>query len=97
MDLLRSTLPQLAGGDKKFNLYKSDRSKNLVRLKVKTLTPEEIYGSMNATGIKKTLLYIKLKVRRLLCFKLKVNQLCLFVASLTSRLLDCFQVQIQTI
>ncbi|XP_037541752.1 zinc finger and BTB domain-containing protein 11 [Nematolebias whitei] len=61
VDLLRSTLPQLAGGDKKFNLYKSDRSKNLVRLKVKTLTPEKIYGSMNATGIRKTLLYIKLK------------------------------------
>ncbi|XP_017294929.1 zinc finger protein 287 isoform X6 [Kryptolebias marmoratus] len=61
LDLLRSTLPQLAGDDTKFNIYKSDRRKKLVRLKVKTITPEEIYKNTTTTGVKKTLLYIKLK------------------------------------
>ena len=62
MNLLRSTFPQLAGDDKKFHMYKSDRSRRLQRLRVKSLTPEEIYRSMRSTGIKKTYLYIKLKV-----------------------------------
>lgn len=62
LELLRSALPQLAGHDKKFNIYKSDRHKKLLRLKVKTLTPEEIFRSSTNTGIRKALLYIKLKV-----------------------------------
>ncbi|XP_038587327.1 zinc finger protein 37-like isoform X2 [Micropterus salmoides] len=61
LDLLRSTFPQLAGDDKRFHVFKSDRSRRLQRLKVKTLTPEEIYRSMKSTGVEKTLLYIRLK------------------------------------
>lgn len=62
MDLLRSTFPQLAGDNKPFAIFKSDRSRRLQRLKVRTLTPEEIYRTMKSTGIQKTLLYIRLKV-----------------------------------
>ncbi|MEQ2168471.1 hypothetical protein GOODEAATRI_014763 [Goodea atripinnis] len=62
LDLLRITFPQLVGDDKKINIFKSDRSRKLQRLKVSTMTPEEIYRSMKSTGIKKSLLYIKLKV-----------------------------------
>lgn len=62
LDLLRSTFPQLAGDDKPFDMFKSDRSRRLQRLRVKTLTPEEIYRTMKSTGVEKTLLYIRLKV-----------------------------------
>ncbi|XP_044039816.1 zinc finger protein 37-like isoform X2 [Siniperca chuatsi] len=61
LDLLRSTFPQLAGDNKPLDVFKSDRSRRLQRLKVKTLTPEEIYRSMKSTGVEKTLLYIRLK------------------------------------
>ncbi|XP_047242789.1 zinc finger protein 250-like isoform X3 [Girardinichthys multiradiatus] len=61
LDLLRITFPQLVGDDKKINIFKSDRSRKLQRLKVSPMTPEEIYRSMKSTGIKKSLLYIKLK------------------------------------
>uniref|UniRef100_A0A3Q2PH00 Zinc finger protein 37-like n=1 Tax=Fundulus heteroclitus TaxID=8078 RepID=A0A3Q2PH00_FUNHE len=61
LDLLRITFPQLVGDDKKIHMYKSDRSRKLQKLKVNALTPEEIYKSMRSTGIKKSLLYIKLK------------------------------------
>ncbi|KAI3376492.1 hypothetical protein L3Q82_016451 [Scortum barcoo] len=60
-DLLRSTFPQLAGENKSFSIFKSDRSRRLQRLNVKTLTPEEIYRTMKSTGIQKTLLYLRLK------------------------------------
>ncbi|XP_071315959.1 uncharacterized protein [Trachinotus anak] len=60
LDLLRSTFPQL-DGDKRFDVFKSDRSRRLQRLRVKTLTPEGIYRSMKSTGVSKTLLYIRLK------------------------------------
>ncbi|XP_039996637.1 zinc finger protein 37-like isoform X3 [Xiphias gladius] len=63
LDLLRSTFPQLAGDDKPFDMFKSDRSRRLQRLRVKTLTPEEIYRTMKSTGVEKTLLYIRLKTR----------------------------------
>eukprot|EP00064_Thunnus_orientalis_P020649 superscaffoldBa00005800_g20791 len=59
--LLRSAFPQLAGDDKPFNVFKSDRSRRLQRLRVKTLTPEEIYRAMKSTGVEKTVLYIRLK------------------------------------
>lgn len=62
VDLLRSTFPQLAGGDKCLELFKSDRSRRLQRLPVSTLTPEEIYRSMKGTRADKTLLYVQLKV-----------------------------------
>ncbi|KAM4714019.1 uncharacterized protein FYW61_019127 isoform 2-T2 [Anableps anableps] len=61
LDLLRFTFPQLVGDDKKIKMYKSDRSRKLQKLKVNALTPEEIYRSMRSTGIKKSLLYVKLK------------------------------------
>ncbi|XP_040887551.1 zinc finger protein 846-like isoform X2 [Toxotes jaculatrix] len=61
LDLLRSAFPQLAGDDRPFHVFKSDRSRRLQRLRVKTLTPEEIYRSMKSTGVEKTLLYIRLK------------------------------------
>ncbi|XP_018545307.1 zinc finger protein 317 [Lates calcarifer] len=59
LDLLQSTFPQLAGDNKSFHMFKSDRSKRLQRLKVKTLTPEEIYKTMKSTGVEKTILYIR--------------------------------------
>lgn len=62
LDLLRSTFPQLAGDDKRFHVFKSDRSRRLQRLKVKTLTPEEIYRSIRLTGAGHSALYIRLKV-----------------------------------
>ncbi|XP_062301143.1 zinc finger protein 250-like isoform X2 [Scomber scombrus] len=60
LELLRSTFPQLAA-DKPFNVFKSDRSRKLQRLRVKTLTPEEIYRAMKSTGVEKSVLYIRLK------------------------------------
>lgn len=62
VDLLKSTFPQLAGGDKCLELFKSDRSRRLQRLPVTTLTPEEIYRTMKGTRVDKTLLYVRLKV-----------------------------------
>uniref|UniRef100_UPI0037E915FF zinc finger protein 37-like n=1 Tax=Semicossyphus pulcher TaxID=241346 RepID=UPI0037E915FF len=61
LDLLRAAFPQLAGENKPLQVFKSDRSRRLQRLRVKTLTPEEIYRSMRSTGVEKTLLYIRLK------------------------------------
>ncbi|XP_068569162.1 zinc finger protein 37-like [Cebidichthys violaceus] len=59
LDLLRSTFPQLGGHDKPFDIFKSDRSRRLQKLKVKTMTPEEIFRT-RSTG-EKTLIYIRLK------------------------------------
>ncbi|XP_008290879.1 transcriptional repressor CTCF-like isoform X2 [Stegastes partitus] len=61
LDLLRSTFPQLAGDNKPFSIFKVDRSQRLQRLVVNSLTPDEIYRTMKSTGIRKTLLYIRLK------------------------------------
>ncbi|XP_045921409.1 uncharacterized protein LOC123980886 isoform X2 [Micropterus dolomieu] len=61
LDLLRSTFPQLAGHNKPFNVFKSDRSKRLQPLEVKTLTPEEIFRSIRLTGAGYSALYIRLK------------------------------------
>ncbi|XP_074555301.1 uncharacterized protein LOC141811219 [Halichoeres trimaculatus] len=60
LGLLRSSFPQLSDG-KSFSVFKSDRSRRLRRLHVKTLTPEEIYRSMRSTGVEKSLLYLRLK------------------------------------
>ncbi|TDG99439.1 hypothetical protein EPR50_G00193350, partial [Perca flavescens] len=54
LSLLRSSFPQLAGDDKTFTIFKSDRSWRLQRLKVKKMTPE------NVIRITK-FLYIRLK------------------------------------
>lgn len=48
-------------------MFRSDRSRRLQRLRVKTITPEEIYRSMKSTGGSKTLVYIRLKVLQCLC------------------------------
>lgn len=67
MDLLRVTFPQLVGDDRKINVFKSDRSRKLQKLRMSSLTPEEIYRSTRSTGSKKSVLYIKLKVRKIIC------------------------------
>ncbi|XP_041820709.1 zinc finger protein 568-like [Chelmon rostratus] len=61
LGLLRSTFPQLAEDNKPFDIFRSDRSRRLQRLKLKTLTPEEIYRTMKSTGLRGTCLYIRLK------------------------------------
>ncbi|XP_069375077.1 uncharacterized protein [Paralichthys olivaceus] len=61
LDLLKSTFPQLTGDIKMFDVFKSDRSRKLQRLKVRTLTPEDICRTLKSTGIERTLLYIKQK------------------------------------
>ncbi|XP_030287005.1 zinc finger and SCAN domain-containing protein 2-like [Sparus aurata] len=61
LDQLRSAFPQLAGDDKPLDLYKSDRSRRLQRLRVATLTPDEISRTMKPIRVDKTLLYIRLK------------------------------------
>ncbi|XP_035506459.2 uncharacterized protein LOC118319874 [Scophthalmus maximus] len=55
LDLLRSTFPQLAG-DKPIDIFTTDRSRRLMPLRVKRLTPEMIY---RASG--HSTLYIRLK------------------------------------
>uniref|UniRef100_A0A1A8HPX6 C2H2-type domain-containing protein n=2 Tax=Nothobranchius kuhntae TaxID=321403 RepID=A0A1A8HPX6_NOTKU len=59
--LLKSTFPQLVGDDRRFSIYKSDRNKKLQKVRVKSLTPEEIYKNMKSTGIRKNFIYIKVK------------------------------------
>uniref|UniRef100_A0A1A8FLV4 C2H2-type domain-containing protein n=1 Tax=Nothobranchius korthausae TaxID=1143690 RepID=A0A1A8FLV4_9TELE len=59
--LLKSTFPQLVGNDRRFSIYKSDRNKKLQKVRVKSLTPEEIYKNMKSTGFRKNFIYIKLK------------------------------------
>ncbi|KAM9836858.1 uncharacterized protein ACBR49_019272 [Aulostomus maculatus] len=61
LDLLKSVFPQLDHQHKPFNVYKSDRSRRLQRLNVKTLRPEEIYRAMRSTGAEKAIMYIRLK------------------------------------
>ncbi|XP_060922632.1 zinc finger protein 616-like [Limanda limanda] len=63
LDLLKSTFPQLTGDNNMFEVFKSDRSRKLQRLKVRTLTPEDICRSLKATGIERTLIYIKQKTK----------------------------------
>ncbi|XP_068443531.1 uncharacterized protein [Clinocottus analis] len=58
LDLLRSTFPQLEP-QKPFDVFKSDRSRRLQRLVVKTLTPEEILRTRSPGD--KSLIYIRLK------------------------------------
>nr|XP_004574919.2 zinc finger protein 583 [Maylandia zebra] len=60
LDMIKSTFPQLAG-DKPLNIFKSDHSKRLQRLMLKTLTPEDIYRTTKPTGLEKAVLYVKLK------------------------------------
>ncbi|XP_078138419.1 uncharacterized protein LOC144538173 [Centroberyx gerrardi] len=59
--LLRSRFPQLAGGNKPFDLFTVDSSRKLQPLKLKTLTPEEIHRSIKSSGKGRSALYIRLK------------------------------------
>uniref|UniRef100_A0A3B4WVV7 C2H2-type domain-containing protein n=1 Tax=Seriola lalandi dorsalis TaxID=1841481 RepID=A0A3B4WVV7_SERLL len=60
LDLLKSTFPQLAT-DKPFDFFTTDRSRTLQPLRVKTLTPEEICGTIRSIGAGNSALYIRLK------------------------------------
>ncbi|XP_071402939.1 uncharacterized protein, partial [Centroberyx affinis] len=61
LDLLRSRFPRLAGGNKPFDLFTTDRSRRLHPLKLKTWTPEEIHRSIKSIGAGNSALYIRLK------------------------------------
>ncbi|KAM9328586.1 uncharacterized protein KZ484_019981 isoform 2-T2 [Pholidichthys leucotaenia] len=61
LNLLRTTFPQLAEAGKPFNLYKCDGNGKLEKLNMTMLKPEEIYVAMKSTGVKKPILYIKVK------------------------------------
>ncbi|XP_008290880.1 uncharacterized protein LOC103365255 [Stegastes partitus] len=56
--LLRSSFPQLAAGEP-FDVFTTDRTKRLLPLEVKSLTPEEIYRTIRSSG--NSALYIRLK------------------------------------
>nr|XP_054593383.1 zinc finger protein 250 isoform X1 [Nothobranchius furzeri] len=58
LDLLRSTFPQLEDGEP-FDIFMTDQSRRLLPLRVKALTPEEIYSTIRSTG--KLSIYIRLK------------------------------------
>ncbi|KAM7376893.1 hypothetical protein PAMA_013592 [Pampus argenteus] len=60
LQLLRSSFPQLAGEDKPFDVFTCDKRRRLQRLKLKTLTAEEIQRNISCSGWKSTL-YIRLK------------------------------------
>ncbi|XP_078138427.1 uncharacterized protein LOC144538179 [Centroberyx gerrardi] len=61
LDLLSSSFPQLAGRNKLFDLFTTDRSRRLQPLKLKTLTPEEIDRSVKSIGAGNSALYVRLK------------------------------------
>uniref|UniRef100_UPI003AAB48EA uncharacterized protein n=1 Tax=Centroberyx gerrardi TaxID=166262 RepID=UPI003AAB48EA len=61
LDLLRSKFPRLAGGNKPFDLFTTDKTRRLQPLKLNTLTPEEIHRSIKSTGKGNSALYIRLK------------------------------------
>ncbi|XP_034021019.1 zinc finger protein 835-like isoform X2 [Thalassophryne amazonica] len=63
LDLLRSTFPQLSGGEL-FDILTTDRSKKLQPLKLKMMTPEEIDRSLRSTGAEASVLYIRPKRHR---------------------------------
>ncbi|XP_026224989.1 uncharacterized protein LOC113168214 [Anabas testudineus] len=60
VDRLRFTFPQLKGP---FDAFTTDATRKLTPLKVKTLTPEEVYKSIKSTGKGRSALYIRVKTR----------------------------------
>ncbi|XP_037542601.1 oocyte zinc finger protein XlCOF22 [Nematolebias whitei] len=56
LDLLRSSVPQLAG-DKHFDILAPDQRRRLQPLPLKSLTPEEVQGTMKST------VYVRLKAQ----------------------------------
>ncbi|XP_024143495.1 zinc finger protein ZFMSA12A [Oryzias melastigma] len=61
VDLLRSSFPPLAGSHKAFDIYTVNRSKKLLKLPLKTMTPNEIIRSIKANAPLATILVIKLQ------------------------------------
>ncbi|XP_078792929.1 uncharacterized protein LOC105353778 isoform X1 [Oryzias latipes] len=61
VDLIRSSFPPLAESDKDFEIHTLNRSKRLIKLPVKTLSPREIVRSMKSNARQATVLFIKLK------------------------------------
>ncbi|XP_069031631.1 zinc finger protein 436-like isoform X2 [Embiotoca jacksoni] len=61
LDLLRSTFPPLAGDDKPFDVLTSDQRGRLRRLKLKTVTPEEVRRHIGCTAGGKSTVYIRLQ------------------------------------
>ncbi|XP_042368212.1 endothelial zinc finger protein induced by tumor necrosis factor alpha-like [Plectropomus leopardus] len=62
MDFLRSSFPQLSGGDRRFDLLTCDKRRRLQPLTARTLTAEEIHGNLGGAGWRSTL-YIRLKTQ----------------------------------
>ncbi|XP_054912275.1 uncharacterized protein LOC129376712 [Poeciliopsis prolifica] len=58
LDLLRSSVPQLAAGEP-FDLFITDTSRKLHPLRVSALTPEEIHRTIRTSG--NSALYVRLK------------------------------------
>lgn len=81
LDMIKSTFPQLAG-DKPLNIFKSDHSKRLQRLMLKTLTPEDIYRTTKPTGLEKAVLYVKLKVDTRVVFLTAATDIVIVMKSL---------------
>ncbi|XP_030018202.1 uncharacterized protein LOC115438612 isoform X3 [Sphaeramia orbicularis] len=61
--MLRSRFPQLDGDDRGFDLFTSDRSRTLMPIKVKAMTPDEICRSLKPCRLQTTMIYIRLKTK----------------------------------
>ncbi|XP_030287025.1 zinc finger protein 250-like isoform X2 [Sparus aurata] len=64
IDLLKSTFPQLSGGDKCFDMLTSDKRRRLQPLKLQTATPDEISRNISCSGWRKSTLFIRLKTQK---------------------------------
>ncbi|XP_018518661.1 zinc finger protein 436 isoform X2 [Lates calcarifer] len=64
LDLLRSTFPQLAGDNKPFDILTSNKRRRLQRLKLKTVTAEEIHRNLSCAGWGTSTVFIRLKAQK---------------------------------
>ncbi|KAM4564251.1 uncharacterized protein V3H82_013306 [Fundulus diaphanus] len=64
LNLLRSAVPPLAGDDKPFDMLRLDKRRRLQPLTLKTVTPEEIIRSVGSTGVRRPVIYIRLKTQK---------------------------------
>ncbi|XP_036969115.1 zinc finger protein 567-like isoform X1 [Acanthopagrus latus] len=64
IDLLKSTFPQLSGGDKCFDMLTSDKRRRLQPLKLQMVTPDEISRNISCSGWRKSTLFIRLKTQK---------------------------------
>lgn len=72
LDLLKATFPQLAGDNKPFDILTSNKRRRLQRLRLKTVTPEEIQSHVSCTDLGKSTLYIRLKVCNSYIFRVRI-------------------------